>query len=310
MNSKLLSFLEEIKAQGNMSKAAQALFVTQPYISRVIKNAEVNFGVKLIDRSSHPIQLTYAGDRLLAYLQEENRLRSNLDREMTHLSQFKYGHLTIASNEVVTNDLYKPVLVRFYNKYPNIHAQITRMTSRDAEKRLLSGTLDFFIGHALQSHKVDYQPAARLPLVLIIPKTSKLFVPGQLYTNYEDLDLTKLSGESFIGTPPEDNYQRLINSYFSDVGITPEYSIEVPDLHLASDLAIEHVGAIVTPEPFAGERRLTEDQKAGINIVKIPTDVLTANFGISYIKNKQTSEPVTDLLDIITEYVDEYTPKR
>ncbi|GAW71713.1 LysR family transcriptional regulator [Lentilactobacillus parakefiri] len=129
MNSKLLSFLEEIQAQGNMSKAAQALFVTQPYISRVIKNAEVNFGVKLIDRSSHPIQLTYAGERLLAFLQEENRLRANLDREMTHLSQFKYGHLTIASNEVVTNDLYKPVLVRFYNKYPNIHAQITRMTS-------------------------------------------------------------------------------------------------------------------------------------------------------------------------------------
>ncbi len=59
MNSKLLSFLEEIKAQGNMSKAAQALFVTQPYISRVIKNAEVNFGVKLIDSiiTSHPIDL-------------------------------------------------------------------------------------------------------------------------------------------------------------------------------------------------------------------------------------------------------------
>lgn len=310
MNSKLLSFLEEIKAQGNMSKAAQALFVTQPYISRVIKNAEVNFGVKLIDRSSHPIQLTYAGERLLAFLQEENRLRANLDREMTHLSQFKYGHLTIASNEVVTNDLYKPVLVRFYNKYPNIHAQITRMTSRDAEKRLLSGTLDFFIGHAFQSHKVEYKPIAQLPLVLIIPETSKLYDPDKVFLNYEDLDLTKLSGEEFIGTPQEDNYQRLVTSFLNDIGVSAEISVEVPDLHLASDLALEHVGAIITPEPFANPRRLTDEQKKHINVIEIPTDVLTANFGISFIKNKQTSEPVTDLLNIISEYVEEYVPKR
>ncbi len=184
------------------------------------------------------------------------------------------------------------------------------MTSRDAEKRLLSGTLDFFIGHALQSHKVEYRPIAQLPLVLIIPETSKLYEPGKVFTNYEDLDLTKLSGESFIGTPQEDNYQRLVNSFLNDIGVSAEISIEVPDLHLASDLAIEHVGAIITPEPFANPRRLTDEQKKHINVVKIPTDVLTANFGISFIKNKQTSEPVTDLLNIISEYVEEYIPKR
>lgn len=310
MNSKLLSFLEEIKAQGNMSKAAQALFVTQPYISRVIKNAEVNFGVRLIDRSSHPIQLTYAGEKLLSYLQEENRLRANLDREMTHLSEFKYGHLTIASNEILPNDFYDPILIRFSRKYPKIHAQVIRTNSRDAEKRLLSGSLDFFVGHPLSNPKVEYQPVASVPLVLVIPESSSLFTPGKFIVDYDTLDFTKLSGEPFIGIPQQDYYQRLVNNFLSDLNVSPEYSLEVPDIHLSADLAVNGLGATVSPEVFATKPFITDEQQKKLNIVRIPTDKITADFGITYMKTKQTSEPVTDLLGIIKDVVSEYAPKK
>lgn len=310
MNSKLLSFLEEIKAQGNMSKAAQTLFVTQPYISRVIKNAEVNFGVRLIDRSSHPIQLTYAGEKLLSYLQEENRLRANLDREMTHLSEFKYGHLTIASNDVLSNDIYEPILIRFSHKYPKIHAQVIRMNSRDAEKRLLSGSLDFFVGQPLSNPKVEYQPVAKIPLVFIIPSSSSLFQAGKYKVDYKSLDFSKLSGEPFIGIPQQDFYQRAVNNYLSDLGISPEYSLEVPDIHLAANLAINALGVTVAPDVFVSDQFISDDKKKNLNIVQIPSDALTADFGITYMKTKQTSEPINDLLEIISKVVEQYAPSR
>ncbi|WP_283679471.1 LysR family transcriptional regulator [Lentilactobacillus sp. Marseille-Q4993] len=310
MNSKLLSFLEEIKAQGNMSKAAQSLFVTQPYISRVIKNAEDNFGVKLIDRSSHPIQLTYAGERLLSFLREEDQLRATLDREMTHLSQFKYGHLTIASNEAVSNDIYKPVLVKFYKKYPKVHAQILSVPSRDAEKRLMSGSLDFFVGQPLSNPKIQYMPIAKIPLILVIPNNSKLYQEGKLFVDYADLDMSKLSGESFVSIPHENNYHRLVASYLSSIGVSVEFSIEVPDVGLASELAVNHVGASIIPESYLDASELTDSNNGGINIAKIPTSDLVADFGISFIKAKKTAEPVEDLVNIITEVVKENTPKR
>lgn len=310
MNSKLLSFLEEIKAQGNMSKAAQALFVTQPYISRVIKNAEVNFGVRLIDRSSHPIQLTYAGEKLLSYLQEENRLRANLDREMTHLSEFKYGHLTIASNDVLSNDIYEPILIRFSHKYPKIHAQVIRMNSRDAEKRLLSGSLDFFVGQPLSNPKIDYQPVAKVPLVFIIPESSSLFQSGKYKVDYDSLNFNKLSGEPFIGIPQQDFYQRAVNNYLSDLSVSPEYSLEVPDIHLAANLALDALGTTIAPEVFVSDQFVNDDQRKKINVAPIPTDAIAADFGISYMKTKQASEPITDLLNIITEVVEEYAPSR
>ncbi len=305
MNRKLLSFLEEIKAQGNMSKAAEILFVTQPYISRVIKNAETQFGVRLIDRSSHPIQLTYAGERLLSYLQEENRLRSSLDREMTHLSEFKYGHLTIASNEVIDNSIFNPVLTQFYNKYPKIHAQLLKMTSRDAENRLLSGSLDFFMGQPLRNHKVEYIPIMNFPLVLIVPRYSKLYERGKLWADYSAAKVSQLSGEAFIGTPHDSNYQRMVNNFLNDQGISVEYNVEVPDIHLATTLSENQLGAVITPKHLIEEDKLSDEAKEDLNFIEIPEDVFTSNFGVSYVKTKQNSEPVNDLVDIVTNVVNE-----
>lgn len=305
MNRKLLSFLEEIKAQGNMSKAAEILFVTQPYISRVIKNAETQFGVRLIDRSSHPIQLTYAGERLLSYLQEENRLRSNLDREMTHLSEFKYGHLTIASNEVLDNGIFEPVLTQFYDKYPKIHAQLLKITSRDAENRLLSGSLDFFMGQPLHNNKIEYVPITDFPLVLVVPRQSSQFEEGTLWAAYSDEKIEEMGGESFIGIPLDSNYQRMVNNFLTDHGISVEYSIGVPDIHLATALALKQLGAIITPKHLLDVNEIPEEDKQNINLVEIPADTFSSNFGVSYVKTKQNSEPVSDLVDIVTNVVND-----
>ena len=301
MNSKLLSFLEEIKVQGNMSKAAQALYVTQPYISRVIKNAEVQFGVTLIDRSLHPIQLTYAVERLLKFLQEEAKLRSNLDREMTHLSDFKYGHLTIASNEIVVNDIYKPILTRFYKAYPNVHAQVLRLDSRKAEKRLLAGSLDFFVGHPLHASKISYKPIANVPLVLVIPKSAKAFQENKLYLNFSDIDRKKLNDTPFVSTPSDDNYQKSVVNFFNDAGVSPEYSVEVPDLKLATGLAILQLGMTITTDAYVNLESLSEEERKNIYLVRIPRSRLSTNFGISFMNRQQIAEPVSDLMVLVTD---------
>ncbi|WP_268913401.1 LysR family transcriptional regulator [Lentilactobacillus sp. SPB1-3] len=307
MNNKLLSFLQEIKAQGNMSKAAQALFVTQPYISRVIKNSEDHFGVKLINRSSHPLQLTYAGERLLDFLQEESQLQANLDREMTHLSQFKYGHLTIASNEAVSNDVYKPILLRFYEKYPEIHAQVISTSSSEAEQRLTAGSLDFFVGDPIKNHKIQYLPVANIPLTLIIPSNSAIYQPDKTFVDFSDLNLSKIADESFISIPRNNAYHRLIASFLSRQGASVEYSIEVPDISLAASLALNNLGLSIIPEPYV--KSIKTASLDNLNIARIPNETLTAEFGISYVKSNLTAEPVDDLVNIISNVFKEITAK-
>ncbi|WP_253954911.1 MULTISPECIES: LysR family transcriptional regulator [Lactiplantibacillus] len=95
MDNKLLTFLEAIQQHASMTKAAQSLFVSQPYISRTIKSAELHFGTNLIDREHRPLELTYAGERLLSYLQSDARLHQMMNTELREISQNKYQSMTI-----------------------------------------------------------------------------------------------------------------------------------------------------------------------------------------------------------------------
>lgn len=70
-NTKRLSeILQSVKQLGNLTAAAQHLFVSQPYVSRVIKQAERDLNLSLIDRSSKPLKLTYAGNLYLNGLRQ------------------------------------------------------------------------------------------------------------------------------------------------------------------------------------------------------------------------------------------------
>ena len=55
MNNILLLFLQAIQETGSISQAARQLYVTQPYVSRIIKEAEKQYDVPLLDRRHHPI---------------------------------------------------------------------------------------------------------------------------------------------------------------------------------------------------------------------------------------------------------------
>ncbi len=68
MNSNLLFFLQSIQETGSISETARQLYVTQPYVSRIIKEAEKKYDVTLLVREHHPITLTIAGRKLLEYL--------------------------------------------------------------------------------------------------------------------------------------------------------------------------------------------------------------------------------------------------
>ncbi len=61
MTTQQIQCIITLAEEGSFSKAAKKLFVTQPSISQLIKNMEMQLGAPLFDRSSYPIQLTPIG---------------------------------------------------------------------------------------------------------------------------------------------------------------------------------------------------------------------------------------------------------
>ncbi|RHW52669.1 hypothetical protein DS834_01935 [Lactobacillus bombicola] len=82
MNNRLLLFLETIETSNSISEAAQKLYLTQPYISRVIKKYEQKYNVILIDRNSYLIQITPAGHLLIKHLRKSLQLERQFEVEV------------------------------------------------------------------------------------------------------------------------------------------------------------------------------------------------------------------------------------
>ncbi len=75
-------YVQAIIDYGNISHAAKALYISQPYLSKFIKNLEQELGVEIINRKTTPVTLTYAGERYLYYMNKVENTVQKMQHEM------------------------------------------------------------------------------------------------------------------------------------------------------------------------------------------------------------------------------------
>ena len=126
----------------NFSKAAQKLFVTQPILTRCVKNLEEELGLPLIVRTTRSFALTDAGQVLVQYGRQLLQQQEDLSRRIEDLKQVQVGQLRISSPGTLL-DMYFPGLVTRYHKlHPGIRITIRESGSRPVAQDVLEGSAD------------------------------------------------------------------------------------------------------------------------------------------------------------------------
>lgn len=126
----------------SFSKAAESLFVTQPILTRCIKNLETELGASLINRTSKSFSLTDVGATLYEHgkiLVEEHQ---DLFRKVNDVRQGLTGEVHISSPGVLL-DIYFPRLVTAFRRAnPNVSINITESGSSPTAQAVLNGEAD------------------------------------------------------------------------------------------------------------------------------------------------------------------------
>lgn len=126
----------------SFSKAAQKLFVTQPILTRCVKNLEQELGLPLIVRTTRSFALTDAGQTLAEYGSRLVQQQEDLCRRMEDLKQVRSGQLRLSSPGPLL-DLYFPKLVTGYHAlHPGIRIHIRESGSRPVAQDVLDGSAD------------------------------------------------------------------------------------------------------------------------------------------------------------------------
>ncbi|MCL8207011.1 MAG: LysR family transcriptional regulator [Actinomycetia bacterium] len=137
-----LEYFRAVVRHGGFSRAAEAIHVAQPTLTKAVQDLERATGTVLLDRSRRPPGLTDAGAVVLRYAEEADRLRRQLDRELADLADGAGGRLAVGLPPMVGSSVAADILARFHRRYPGIALALHEVGSKAVEAGILAGELD------------------------------------------------------------------------------------------------------------------------------------------------------------------------
>ena len=131
----------------SFTKAAQELFISQPAVSRHIRELEECYRVQLLERCGGRIDLTDAGRLLLDHCDRILEEYDRLSYDMSLLRRCHEGTLAVGASTTVAQYVLPPLMARFLEKFPKIELSLVNGNSREVEEALL--------GHRIQVGLVE-----------------------------------------------------------------------------------------------------------------------------------------------------------
>lgn len=144
MELRVLKYFLVVATERNISNAAKMLYVSQPALSKQLKNLEDELGVTLFKRGNRNITLTEDG---VYFLTKAKEILSLVDTTVSNLTQENVtgGEINIGAGESVQLENIFKIIGKMMEEYPNIKTNITSGNADEMLLKLDNGTLDFAI---------------------------------------------------------------------------------------------------------------------------------------------------------------------
>lgn len=170
MNLNRLRVFHVAAGQASFTAAADALHLTQPGVSKHIKELELHYGQPLFDRLGKTVRLTQAGEILLRTTTDIFRRLDEAQARIDDLGQAMGGWLRIGASNSIGACLLPPLLAGFSRAHPRVELAIDIGLSGDIENKLLDHALDIgLLGHAPDHPDLAARIFAHDRLVLVVP---------------------------------------------------------------------------------------------------------------------------------------------
>lgn len=143
-----MAYVYEVYRQRSFTRAAQALYISQPSLSQMIRKAEGRIGTTIFDRSTSPIGLTEAGRAYIRAAEQVLQIESDLRRYLDDAERCITGVLTLGGAMLFTSYVLPPLLSTFSERYPGVELRLHEAPTARLKEQLQEGTLDFAVDNS------------------------------------------------------------------------------------------------------------------------------------------------------------------
>ncbi|AOT73044.1 hypothetical protein Gferi_08405 [Geosporobacter ferrireducens] len=250
MIPKELIYVTTVAQYGNISKAAERLFVAQPSLSRCILRIERDLGAELFKRTSEGLKPTFAGEYYIENANKIIRLYKELEIQFSNISNMHMGRLAVGTTTHLGSFALPKILANFTTRFPKIELSIVEGVSTGIEEEILKGRVDVGILHSpINNHGIKYTVIHEEKFLLAVPPDDP--INEQAYFKdggegpYIDIQLT--ADRPYILTHTSQRTRQVTTKILENAKIDVKPRYLTKSIQTASRLVRDNLGFTLVP---------------------------------------------------------------
>ncbi|ASA23329.1 LysR family transcriptional regulator [Paenibacillus donghaensis] len=291
INLELYKIFVTIATSGSISKAAKELCTSQPAISQALKQLEEKLGGQLFYRNPKGVSLTVEGELMFQYIEQGYSLMQTAERKFSELKQMHAGQLRISVCSAVCKYDLLQYISKYHQDYPNIKLYIKDESSHEIARQLNVGEIDIGIFNLHNQDESHFNIIKTLQM-------KDCFVAGATYKHLceEPISLKKLTENyPLILLQQGGSTREYMDEYFRSHGIGVEPQIELSNMDLMVEFAIQGLGIACTMKDYVQE----ELQSKLLYELKVTENIPPRSLGITTKKGMPLSTAAQKFIDIL-----------
>lgn len=226
MNLELYKSFFFIAKHGSISKAAEHLYITQPAVSRALRQLEDNLGCVLFSRTPKGVKLTQEGEILYRYIEQAFNFISNAEKKINDFRNLLSGEVRIGVSDTLCKNYLVPYLKLFNTLHPTIKIHVICPTTPGIINLLKAGKIDFgIINMPYHDEQLIFKN---------IMTVQDCFVAGEKYRHlsYKMQPLSEIVKLPLLLLEKNSNSRLYMDKYFKDnsVSVAPDFELGNIDL--------------------------------------------------------------------------------
>ena len=269
----------------HFTRAAEALYLTQPSVSAAIQNLEGEFGMQLFHRIGRRVELTQAGRLLQGKAQQILDQIGLTKRALQELKDLHQGELILGASQTIGNYWLPRFISQFKHQYPGIRVHCKLGNTQEVSAGTAAGTFDLGLEEgAVPTEMTDYLEQQ------VIGGDQLQIVVGQSHPWYErtTVSLTELATTAWVMREAGSGTRQIFEQTLMERGIEPNVILELSSGEMVKAVIEDGIGAAALSELIVSkELQFGVLRAIAVTDPANPTGLLTISRSFTLLKHRE-----------------------
>lgn len=288
--AQLEAFLQ-VAHHRSFSRAAEALFLTQPSVTARIQSLEREIGERLFERTGRSVTLTDAGHAFIPHAQRALTAVQEGTDAIEAVRHGDIGSIRIGASDTIATYVLPGILKQFRETRPRVHVHLTTGQTEGIVEKLLAGETHVAVSRLTQHPEVQSLHLYNDDLALVCS-------PSHPFASRGRVTIAEAGKEPFLFFERSSSYHSLVYSMFLRVGVVPESVMELDSMETTKHMVEAGLGIAILPV-VSVDREVSAGQLTRVEIRDMEQPA-QREVGVHVLRNRILAPPIRDFLRLLT----------